>query len=170
VLIDNWKLCDAGVYREAETRALLGSGRWPARNIEQNLADLRAQLAGNAKGAEELGKMVAHFGLPVVQAYMQHVQDNAEEAVRPVIDALSDGSCRYELDPIEGGDRRLARVPATLPRVLLASAAARRARELIDATKNDPRGAVNTAWVFVVALGYTEDVPVQALVKWQSPY
>ncbi|HKP56728.1 MAG TPA: hydantoinase B/oxoprolinase family protein [Polyangiales bacterium] len=103
VLIDNWKLCEAGVYREAETRALLGSGRWPARNIEQNLADLRAQVAANAKGEEELGKMVEQFGLPVVQAYMRHVQDNAEEAVRRVIDALSDGSYRYELDPIAGG-------------------------------------------------------------------
>jgi 5-oxoprolinase (ATP-hydrolysing) len=116
VLIDNWKLCDAGVYREAETRALLGSGRWPARNIDQNLADLRAQVAANAKGAEELGKMVAHFGLPVVQAYMQHVQDNAEEAVRRVIDALSDGSYRYELDPIAGAPAPVIQVAIRVDR------------------------------------------------------
>ncbi|HWO19498.1 MAG TPA: hydantoinase B/oxoprolinase family protein [Kofleriaceae bacterium] len=100
VLIDNFKLIDGGVYREAEARALLGSGRWPARNIEQNLADLRAQVAANAKGAEELGRMVQHWGLPVVTAYMRHVQDNAEEAVRRVITALSDGAYEYRLDPI----------------------------------------------------------------------
>jgi hypothetical protein len=67
-------------------------GRYPSRNIEQNLADLRAQVAACAKGTEELHRMVAHFGLPVVRAYMQHVQDNAEEAVRRVLDVLTDGT------------------------------------------------------------------------------
>jgi 5-oxoprolinase (ATP-hydrolysing) len=100
VLIDNFKMIDGGVYREAETRALLASGRWPARNTSQNLADLRAQVAANAKGAEELARMVDHWGLDVVTAYMRHVQDNAEEAVRRVITALSDGEYEYRLDPI----------------------------------------------------------------------
>jgi 5-oxoprolinase (ATP-hydrolysing) len=100
VLIDNFKMIDGGVYREAETRALFSSGRYPARNVDQNLADLRAQVAANAKGAEELRAMVAHFGLDVVRAYMRHVQDNAEEAVRRVITALDSGSYTYKLDPI----------------------------------------------------------------------
>ena len=79
-------------------RAILAGGRYPSRNVEQNLADLRAQVAACAKGAEELAKMVAHFGLPVVRAYMQHVQDNAEESVRRVLDVLTDGHFEYEMD------------------------------------------------------------------------
>ncbi|MBB3220105.1 hydantoinase B/oxoprolinase family protein [Pseudoduganella umbonata] len=98
VLIDNFKLVDGGVLREAETRALLSGARWPARNPDQNLADLRAQVAANQKGVEELGRMVAHFGLDVVSAYMGHVQDNAEEAVRRVIGALRDGAFTVDLD------------------------------------------------------------------------
>jgi 5-oxoprolinase (ATP-hydrolysing) len=98
VLLDNVQLVAEGRFLEAEMRAILASGRYPSRNIGQNLADLRAQVASCAKGIEELGKMVAHFGLPVVRAYMQHVQDNAEEAVRRVLDALSDGDFEYEMD------------------------------------------------------------------------
>jgi 5-oxoprolinase (ATP-hydrolysing) len=98
VLINNFKLVEGGRLREAETRALLTGAEYPARNPDQNLADMRAQVAANQKGVEELGKMVAHFGLDVVQAYMQHVQDNAEEAVRRVITALKDGSYEYHLD------------------------------------------------------------------------
>lgn len=100
VLIDNFKLVDGGdgVLREAEVRALLASARYPARNPDQNLADLRAQVAANQKGVEELHKMVAHFGLDVVRAYMGHVQDNAEEAVRRVIGALKDGHFVNQLD------------------------------------------------------------------------
>ena len=85
VLIDNVKLVDAGRLREAEMRALLASGEYPARNPQQNIADLKAQIAANEKGVQELRKMVAQFGLDVVQAYMRHVQDNAEESVRRVI-------------------------------------------------------------------------------------
>lgn len=103
VLIDNFKMIEAGQFREEATRALLGSGRWPARNPEQNLADLRAQVAANAKGAEELRRMCAHFGTAVVRAYMRHVQDNAEEAVRRVITALDDGEYTYRIDPANGG-------------------------------------------------------------------
>jgi 5-oxoprolinase (ATP-hydrolysing) len=100
VLIDNFKLVDGkdGVLREAETRAMLAAARWPARNPDQNLADLRAQVAANQKGVEELRKMVVYYGLEVVRAYMGHVQDNAEEAVRRVITALKDGRYSYELD------------------------------------------------------------------------
>jgi 5-oxoprolinase (ATP-hydrolysing) len=98
VLLDNVQLVADGRFLEAEMRAILLSGRYPVRNVEQNLADLRAQVAACAKGTEELHKMVAHFGLPVVRAYMKHVQDNAEEAVRRVVGALSDGTFAYEMD------------------------------------------------------------------------
>ncbi|MBZ2209981.1 hydantoinase B/oxoprolinase family protein [Massilia soli] len=100
VLINNFKLVDGadGLLRDAETRALLAGARYPARNPDQNMADLRAQVAANQKGVDELHKMVAHFGLEVVQAYMGHVQDNAEEAVRRVITALKDGDYTCQLD------------------------------------------------------------------------
>ncbi|WP_312517438.1 hydantoinase B/oxoprolinase family protein [Massilia sp.] len=100
VLINNFKLVDGadGVLREEAARALLSGARYPARNPDQNMADLRAQVAANQKGVEELGKMVAYYGLDVVRAYMGHVQDNAEEAVRRVISALKDGSFHYQLD------------------------------------------------------------------------
>src|SRR5699024_3970018 len=68
------------------------------RNVEQNIADLRAQIAANEKGVQELRRMVSTFGLDVVQAYMQHVQNNAEEAVRRVIGVLQNGQFRYEMD------------------------------------------------------------------------
>src|SRR5690242_15872303 len=98
VLLDNVQLVSQGRFLEDEMRAILESGRYPVRNVEQNLADLRAQVAACAKGAEELGKMVAHFSLPVVRAYMRHVQDNAEEAVRRVVGALKNGRYEYEMD------------------------------------------------------------------------
>src|SRR5713226_894234 len=98
VLIDNFLLVEEGRLREAETVALLSSGRYPARNVEQNMADLRAMIAANEKGSQELRRMVAHFGLEVVYAYMRHVQDNAEEAVRRVIGVLKDGDFVYEMD------------------------------------------------------------------------
>ncbi len=98
VLLDNVQLVAEGRFLEDEMRAILQGGRHPVRNVEQNLADLRAQVAACAKGAEELTKMVGHFGLPVVRAYMKHVQDNAEEAVRRVVGALRDGQFAYEMD------------------------------------------------------------------------
>ncbi|MFO1364817.1 MAG: hydantoinase B/oxoprolinase family protein [Burkholderiales bacterium] len=98
VLIDNFLLVERGTLREAETVALLSSGRYPARNVAQNMADLRAMIAANEKGAQELRRMVAHFGLDVVHAYMRHVQDNAEEAVRRVIGVLRPGEFTYEMD------------------------------------------------------------------------
>ncbi|MBW7833334.1 MAG: hydantoinase B/oxoprolinase family protein [Simplicispira suum] len=102
VQINNFKLVDAGVLREAEILALLGSGEYPSRNPEQNLADLKAQIAANEKGVQELRRMAEQFGLSVVQAYMDHVQDNAEESVRRAITRLAarmqDGSFTLELD------------------------------------------------------------------------
>ena len=98
VLIDNFLLVSKGVLQESETRDLLASARYPCRNIDQNMADLGAQIAANATGAEALRKTVDHFGLNVVHAYMGHVQDNAEESVRRVLDVLKDCSFRYPLD------------------------------------------------------------------------
>ena len=98
VQIDNVKLVDRGTLREAEMLELLKSGAYPSRNPEQNMADLKAQIAANEKGVQELRRMVAQFGLDVVQAYMGHVQDNAEESVRRVITRLTDGAFTLPLD------------------------------------------------------------------------
>ena len=98
VQINNVKLVDRGVLQEAQIIALLQSGEYPSRNPQQNLADLKAQIAANEKGVQELRKMVEHFGLDMVQAYMRHVQDNAEESVRRVITRLKDGSFTLPLD------------------------------------------------------------------------
>jgi 5-oxoprolinase (ATP-hydrolysing) len=98
VLITNFLLVEGGRLREAETRALLAGARYPSRNIEQNLADLRAMIAANQKGVTELARIVHEFGLEAVHGYMRHVQDNAEESVRRVIGALKDGEFSYEMD------------------------------------------------------------------------
>jgi 5-oxoprolinase (ATP-hydrolysing) len=98
VQINNFKLVAEGVLQESAMLALLSGGAYPSRNPSQNLADLRAQLAANEKGVQELIKMVAEFGLEVVQAYMGHVQDNAEESVRRVITRLRDGAFTLPLD------------------------------------------------------------------------
>ncbi|MDZ7711955.1 MAG: hydantoinase B/oxoprolinase family protein [Rhodovibrio sp.] len=98
VLIDNFKLVDRGEFREQALRELLESGQYPVRNVTQNIGDLQAQIAANEKGVREIGRMVETFGLEVVHAYMGHVQDNAEEQVRRVLDALKDGSFTYPLD------------------------------------------------------------------------
>ncbi|MGE6340649.1 hydantoinase B/oxoprolinase family protein, partial [Acidovorax sp. NPDC077664] len=102
VQINNVKLVDRCIFLEEEVRTLLATGggttQYPSRNPQQNLADLRAQIAANEKGVQELSKMVEQFGLPVVQAYMRHVQDNAEESVRRVITQLKDGQFTLPLD------------------------------------------------------------------------
>ena len=99
VLFDNFRLVERGRFREKELLELLTDHPWPARNPQQNIADLKAQIAANEKGVAELGKMVAQFGLDVVEAYMGHVQDNAAESVRRVLDRLPDTSaCEYPTD------------------------------------------------------------------------
>ncbi len=98
VLIDNFLLVDEGHFREREMVDLLRSGKYPSRNPSQNIADMKAQIAACEKGVQELHRMVRHFGLDVVEAYMRHVQDNAEEAVRRVLGVLKDGSFSYEMD------------------------------------------------------------------------
>jgi 5-oxoprolinase (ATP-hydrolysing) len=98
VYIDNFKLVDRGRLRERETYALLESGKYPARNPLQNVNDLKAQIAANEKGVQELRNMLQHFGLPVVRAYMRHVQDNAAESVRRVIGKLHDSAFKITTD------------------------------------------------------------------------
>jgi 5-oxoprolinase (ATP-hydrolysing) len=98
ILFDNFLLVSDGVLLEKALRDRLASEPYPARNPDQNVADLKAQLAANQKGIAELGRMVEQFGMQVVRAYMGHVQDNAEAAVREVIGVLRDGQFRYEMD------------------------------------------------------------------------
>ncbi|MFL6798182.1 MAG: hydantoinase B/oxoprolinase family protein [Xanthobacteraceae bacterium] len=98
VYIDNFKVVEGGRFRERELYALLEGAKFPARNPLQNVNDIKAQIAANEKGVQELHKMVAQFTLPVIHAYMQHVQDNAAESVRRVIDRLHDSSFAYEMD------------------------------------------------------------------------
>ncbi|WP_165488367.1 hydantoinase B/oxoprolinase family protein [Actinomadura formosensis] len=158
VLIDNWLLVEGGRMREAETVELLRSAVHPSRDPLDNLADLRAQIAANEKGVRELRDMVRHFGLDVVHAYMRHVQNNAEEAVRRVITALRDGSCTYELDS--------GAVIAVAVRV------DRRARTAeIDFTGTSPQSAGNfnapssvamAAVLYVFRTLVAEDIPLNA--------
>ena len=125
VQLDNVKLVDRGRLCEREVLELLASGEYPSRNPQQNLADLKAQIAANEKGAQELRKMVQQFGLPVVQAYMQHVQDNAEESVRRAITKLAarvhdgrftlplDNGAQIQVAVVIDGERRSARIDFT---------------------------------------------------------
>ncbi|MGC6452680.1 MAG: hydantoinase B/oxoprolinase family protein [Candidatus Puniceispirillaceae bacterium] len=130
VLIDNFKLVDAGTYREAEMMEVLRGALHPARNPDQNIADLRAQLAANEKGVQELHRMVRQFGLDTVLAYMGHVQDNAEESVRRVIDVLSEGEFTY---PMDNGQQVSVKVSID-----------REARSaVVDFTGTSPQGANN---------------------------
>jgi 5-oxoprolinase (ATP-hydrolysing) len=156
VLIDNFKLVERGRFLEDETRALLSSGRWPARNPRQNIADLQAQIAANAKGAAELARMVEHFGLDVVVAYMGHVQDNAAEQVRRVLDVLRDGKFAYELD-----DGSVIRCAISIDK------AARRARIDFTGTSaqqntnfNAPAAVCKAAVLYVFRTLVDDDIPM----------
>ena len=162
VQIDNVKLVDRGRLCEAEILALLGSGAHPSRNPRQNLADLKAQIAANEKGAQELRRMVAEFGLDVVQAYMQHVQDNAEESVRRAITRLAarvrDG--RFTL-PLDNG--------AQIQVAVHIDAATRSAR--IDFSGTSPQQANNfnaptavcmAAVLYVFRILVDDDIPLNA--------
>ena len=98
VVIDDFLLVDGGHFRESEFRALLAGAKYPARSPDVNVADIKAQVAANAKGVRELHRVVAQYGWDVVRAYMRHVMDNAEESVRRVIDRIGDGSFTYRMD------------------------------------------------------------------------
>jgi 5-oxoprolinase (ATP-hydrolysing) len=98
VLFDNFRIVAGGVFRERALLEALLAGPYPARNPHQNVADLKAQIAANRKGVEELRRIVSHYGMELVLAYMRHVQDNAEEAVRNVLEVLDEGAFNYEMD------------------------------------------------------------------------
>jgi len=98
ILFDNFMLVDGGTFLETKLRDHLGAGPYPARNPDHNVADLKAQIAAGEKGVQEVRKMIEQFGLDVVHAYMKHVQDNAEEQVRRVIDVMQDGEFEYPMD------------------------------------------------------------------------
>lgn len=158
VLIDNFKLVEGGRLREAELRALLGGGAHPSRNIEQNLADLRAQIAANEKGAQELQAMVAQFGRETVAAYMGHVQDNAEESVRRVITALKNGEFTL---PLDNGAQIRVRVTV--------DAVARSAKVDFTGTSaqlpnnfNAPRAITMAAVLYVFRTLVDDDIPLNA--------
>ncbi len=158
VLLDNVKLVEGGVMLESAMRERLAAAKHPARNIDQNIADLRAQVAANEKGVQELRRMVTHFGLDIVHAYMQHVQDNAEECVRRVIGTLSDGEYAYEMDNgaiikvrvSVGADRRSATIDftGTSPQ--------------LDSNFNAPSAVVYAAVLYVFRMLVDSDIPLNA--------
>ncbi|WP_438002219.1 hydantoinase B/oxoprolinase family protein [Sorangium sp. So ce185] len=163
VLLDNVKLVEAGRLREAEILAALGSGPYPARNPQQNLADLRAQIAANEKGAQELSAMVAQFGLETVHAYMKHVQDNAEESVRLAI---------ARLDPALLRDGRFT-LPLDNGATIAVSVRIDRARRsaVVDFTGtsaqmdnnfNAPRAVTMAAVLYVFRTLVDDDIPLNA--------
>jgi 5-oxoprolinase (ATP-hydrolysing) len=158
VLLDNVQLVAGGRFLEAEMRALLLSGPYPARNVEQNLADLRAQVAACQKGSAELLAMVGQYGVDVVQAYMQHVQRNAEEAVRRAIDALHDGEFTCEMD--SGATVRVAiRIDHQHREAVVdfTGTSAQRADNF-----NAPRSVTRAAVLYVFRTLVDDDIPMNA--------
>ena len=158
VLIDNFKLVDRGRFLEEELHALLTDHPYPARNPHQNIADLKAQIAANEKGVADLRKMVADFGLDVVEAYMGHVQDNAAESVARVVAALSD--CEYEY-PTDTG--QVIRVKITVDREN------RRAKvdftgtsEARDNNFNAPEPVARAAVLYVFRVMVEQPIPMNA--------
>ncbi|MFF1464660.1 hydantoinase B/oxoprolinase family protein [Streptomyces sp. NPDC058330] len=158
VLFDNWLLVRDGRLRERETRELLSTAPYPSRDPDSNLADLRAQIAANEKGIAELRRVAGEFGQDVVDAYMGHVQDNAEESVRRIVAGLRDGSCRYETD-----DGAVIAVKVTVDR--------ERRAAVIDFTgtspqqpgnSNAPTSVVTAAVLYVFRTLVTQDIPLNS--------
>jgi len=156
VLLDNVLVVDAGRLRDAELRALFGGGDWPARNIDQNLADLAAQIAACARGAEGLRAMVADYGLATVAGYMEHVQVHAEAAVRELLADLPDGAFAYEMD-----DGAVVRVAVTIDReartatVDFAGTSEQRSNNF-----NAPVAVVRAAVLYVLRTLVDADIPL----------
>ncbi|MFD0114510.1 hydantoinase B/oxoprolinase family protein [Streptomyces sp. NPDC058320] len=156
ILFDNWLLVEGGRFRETETVGLLTGGPYPSRNPRTNLADLRAQIAANQKGVDEVARMIDHFGLDVVQAYMKHVQDNAEEAVRRVVDALQDGEFAYETD-----SGAVIRVRVTVDREQRGATVDFTGTSPQLATNfNAPFAVVNAAVLYVFRTLVDDDIPL----------
>ncbi|WP_128378486.1 hydantoinase B/oxoprolinase family protein [Streptomyces cavernae] len=156
VLFDNWLLAENGRFREEETLRQLTGAPHPSRNPKTNLADLRAQIAANQKGADEVARMIENFGLDVVQAYMKHVQDNAEEAVRRVIDALDDGEYAYETD-----SGAVIRVRVRVDREnRSATVDFTGTSAQLDTNFNAPLSVVNAAVLYVFRTLVADDIPL----------
>ncbi|MFB9735723.1 hydantoinase B/oxoprolinase family protein [Streptomyces thermocoprophilus] len=156
VLFDNWLLVENGRFREEETLRLLTEAPHPSRNPRTNLADLRAQIAANHKGVDEVRRMIDDFGLDVVQAYMRHVQDNAEEAVRRVIDALADGEYAYETD-----SGAVIRVRVSVDReTRSATIDFTGTSPQLDTNFNAPFAVVNAAVLYVFRTLVDDDIPL----------
>jgi 5-oxoprolinase (ATP-hydrolysing) len=158
VYLDNFKLVDRGRFREQEISAALTGAKYPARNPTQNVNDLKAQIAANEKGVQELRKMVSQFSLPVVQAYMRHVQDNAAESVRRVIDKLHDSEFSYEMD-----QGTVIRVKITVDK--------RKREATVDFTGTSPQQPTNfnapepvtrAAVLYVFRVMVDDDIPMNA--------
>ncbi|WP_298298618.1 hydantoinase B/oxoprolinase family protein [uncultured Litoreibacter sp.] len=156
VVIDNFRLVDGGTLREQATRELLSSGKYPCRNVDENMRDLEAQVAANATGIREVHRMVDNFGLDTVLAYMGHVQANAEASVRRVVGRLKSGSFEYPLD--EG---QVIRVKVTVD--------AEKGEAVIDWTGtseqrannyNAPRAVCNAVVLYVFRLLVGSDIPL----------
>ena len=156
VIFDAMRIVAANRFLEADVRAQLGSGPWPARNPDQNIADLQAQLAACARGAAELARIAAEYGKDVVDAYMGHVQAHAEQAVRALLLRLPDGRFAYEMD-----DGAVVRVAVTIDRV------ARSARvdftgssAQLPSNFNAPRSIVRAAVLYVFRTLVDEPIPM----------
>ncbi|MER6240158.1 hydantoinase B/oxoprolinase family protein [Streptomyces clavifer] len=158
VLFDNWLLVRDGRLREAQTRELLATAAYPSRDPDTNLADLRAQIAATEKGIAELRRVTAQFGQDVVEAYMGHVQDNAEESVRRIVAGLDDGTFRYETD-----NGAVIEVAVTVDRTARSA--------VLDFTGtspqqpgnfNAPKSVVTAAVLYVFRTLVAEDIPLNS--------
>ncbi len=158
VLLDNFKLVEGGAMRERALLGLLCNAPHPARNPRQNLADLRAQIAANEKGAQELCRMVAEFGADTVERYMRHVQDNAEECVRRVITALKDGE--YTL-PLDNGARIRVAVRVDAERRSARIDFSGSSAQLPD-NFNAPRAITVAAVLYVFRTLVNDEIPLNA--------
>jgi 5-oxoprolinase (ATP-hydrolysing) len=158
VLLDNFLLVRAGKMREPELLELLRDGAYPARNPAQNIADLRAQVAANEKGVQELRAMVTQFGRTTVAAYMKHVQDNAEESVRRVITALKDGA--FEL-PLDNGAHIAVKVTVhAQPREAIIDFSGTSAQ--LPNNFNAPKAVTMAAVLYVFRTLVDDDIPLNA--------
>ena len=158
VLFDNFLLVRDGRLREAELNAQLASGPWPARNPAQTIADLRAQIAANEKGVQELQAMVAQFGRATVAAYMKHVQDNAEESVRRVITAMKDGA--YTL-PLDNGAQIAVKVTVDTPNRAATIDFTGTSAQLPN-NFNAPKAVTMAAVLYVFRTLVDDDIPLNA--------
>lgn len=158
ILFDNWLLVRDGELRERATRELLAAGPYPSRAPDANLADLRAQIAANEKGIQELRRMTEQFGLDVVRAYMGHVQDNAEESVRRIIAGLSDGSYRYETD--SGAEIHVALTVDRAARSAVLDFAGTSPQQPGNA--NAPSSVVMAAVLYVFRTLVADDIPLNS--------